>query len=104
MFFNVDVSLLLTVADEVVKQSLTESGDKDFKYLGSWSEQDTEINTRKAQTLKALNQMDKIWKSELLDALKLKGHSKKYVTGLGGRGSSKIVAKCDKGGGGQAKQ
>ena len=58
MFFNVDVSLLLTVADEVVKQSLTESGDKDFKYLGSWSEQDTEINTRKAQTLKALNQMD----------------------------------------------
>ena len=27
------------------------------------------------------------------------GQFKKYVTGLGGRGSSKIVTKCDKGGG-----
>ena len=31
MFFNVDVSLLSTVAGEVVKQSLTEFGDQDFK-------------------------------------------------------------------------
>ena len=28
------------------------------------------------------------------------GAFKKYVTGLGGRGSSKIVTKCDKGGSG----
>ena len=72
MFFNVDVSLLSTVAGEIVKQSLTESGEQDFKYLGSWSEQDRDINTRKALAWKALNQMDKIWKSELLDALKLR--------------------------------
>ena len=32
------------------------------------------------------------------------GPFKKYVTGLGGRGSSKIVTKCDKGGGGQDKE
>ena len=30
--------------------------------------------------------------------LRVKGPFKKYVTGLGGRGSSKIVTKCDKGG------
>ena len=72
MFFNVEVSLLSTVAGEIVKQSLTESGDQDFKYLGSWSEQERDINTRKALARKALNKMDKIWKSELLDALKLR--------------------------------
>ena len=31
------------------------------------------------------------------------GAIQKYVTGLGGRGSSKIVTKCDKGGGGSSK-
>ena len=31
------------------------------------------------------------------------GPFKKYVTGLGGRGSSKIVTKCDKGGGRSSK-
>ena len=31
------------------------------------------------------------------------GPFKKYVTGLGGRGSSKIVTKSDKGGGGSSK-
>ena len=72
MFFNVEVSLLSTVAGEIVKQALTESGDQDFKYLGSWSEQERDINTRKALAWKALNKMDKIWKSELLDALKLR--------------------------------
>ena len=60
MFFNVEVSLLSTVAGEVVKQALTESGDQDFKYLGSWSEQERDINTRKALAWKALNKMDKI--------------------------------------------
>ena len=72
VYYPTDVSLLSTVAGEIVKQSLTESGDQDFKYLGSWSEQDRDINTRKALAWKALNQMDKIWKSELLDALKLR--------------------------------
>ena len=46
MFVNVDVSLLSTAVGELVKQSLTESGDHDFKYLGSWSEKDTDINPR----------------------------------------------------------
>ena len=72
MFFNLEVSLLSTVAGEVVKQWLTESGDQDFKYLGSWSEQERDTNTRKALAWKALNKIDKIWKSELLDALKLR--------------------------------
>ena len=62
MFFNVEVSLLSTVAGEVVKQALTESGDQDFKYLGSWSEQERDINTCKALAWKALNKVDKIWK------------------------------------------
>ena len=43
--FNVDVSLLSTVASDVVKQSLIESGDQDFKYLGSWGKKDRDINT-----------------------------------------------------------
>ena len=51
MFFNVDVS---TVAGEVVKQSFTESGDQDFKYLGSWIEQEWGIKTQKALEWKAL--------------------------------------------------
>ena len=72
MFFNVDVSLLSTVAGEEVKQSLTESEDQDFKYLGSCSKRDRDINNRSALTWKALNQMDKILKSILLDALKLR--------------------------------
>ena len=72
IFFNVDVSVLSTVAGEVVKQSLTESGDQDLKCSGSWSKQDRDINTRKALAWKALNQMDKIWQGELLDALKLR--------------------------------
>ena len=55
-----------------MKQSLTESGDQDFKYLGSWSEQERDINTRKALAWKALNKMDKIWMCELLDALKVR--------------------------------
>ena len=33
MFFNFNVSLLLTVAREVAKQSLIKSGDQDFVYL-----------------------------------------------------------------------
>ena len=33
MFFNFNVSLLLTVAREVAKQSLIKSGDQDFEYL-----------------------------------------------------------------------
>ena len=72
MFFDVNVSLLSTVAGEVVKQSLTKTGDQDFKYLGSWNQQERDINTRKALAWKVLNQVAKIWKSELLDALKLR--------------------------------
>ena len=68
MFLNVDVFLLSTVDDEVLKQSLT---DQNFRYLGSWSEQVRDINTRKALAWNALNQMDKIWKSVLLYAFKL---------------------------------
>ena len=33
MFFNFNVSLLLTVAREVAKQSLIKSGDQGFEYL-----------------------------------------------------------------------
>ena len=72
MFINTGVELISTVGGCEVKQALTESGDQDFKYLGSWCDKSRDMQTRKALAWKALNKMDKIWKSELAKSLKLR--------------------------------
>ena len=44
----------------------------DFKYLGSYSETSTEVNTRMAQAWSALNSLEKCWKSKISSKTKLK--------------------------------
>ena len=65
MFFNVDVELITTMAGHIVEQALMESKVQDFKYLGSWTEQDRDVQTRKAQAWKVLNKLEKLWTSDL---------------------------------------
>ena len=36
---------MYTVSGKEVGQALTESGDQDFKYLGSWSDQQRDVQT-----------------------------------------------------------
>ena len=72
MFFNIKFLPIFTTTGLEIRQALTESGDQDFKYLGSWSEQNRDIQTRKAMAWKALNKMERLWKSDLLKSLKLR--------------------------------
>ena len=65
MVFNQDYESIQTVSGKSILQALTESGDQDFQYLGSWSDQPRDVQTRKALAWKALNKMDKLWKSDL---------------------------------------
>ena len=65
MVFNQDYVSIQTVSGKSILQALTESGDQDFQYLGSWSDQPRDVQTRKALAWKALNKMDKLWKSDL---------------------------------------
>ena len=39
--------------------------DQDFKYLGSWTEQSRDVQTRKAQAWQVLNKLGKLWTSDL---------------------------------------
>ena len=71
MYLNVDVEQLKNEVGEVILQALTESGDQDFLYLGSWCDKDRDIRTRKALAWKSLNKMDKIWKSKIDESLKI---------------------------------
>ena len=71
MFYNTDVAKIRTVDGTLIKQALTESGDQDFKYLGSWCEQSRDISTRKALAWQAVNKMSKVWKSKLDRNLKI---------------------------------
>ena len=71
MFLNVDMDQLKNEVGEVILQALTESGDQDFLYLGSWCDKDRDIKTRKALAWKSLNKMDKIWKSKIDESLKI---------------------------------
>ena len=52
-------------------QALTEKGEQDFLYLGSWCDKYRDISTRKALAWRSLNKLDKIWKSNLDEYLKL---------------------------------
>ena len=65
MFFNVDVEPLTTIAGHKVEQALTESKGEDFKYLGSWTEQIRDVQTRKEQAWQVLNKLGKLWTSDL---------------------------------------
>ena len=71
MFLNVDVDQLKNEVGEVILQALTENGDQDFLYFGSWCDKDRDIKTRKALAWKLLNEMDKIWKSKIDERLKI---------------------------------
>jgi hypothetical protein len=72
MFINTGVESISTVGGCVVKQALTESGNQDFKYLASWCDKSRDMQTRKALAWKAMNKMDKTWKSELPNSLKIR--------------------------------
>ena len=71
MYFNVDVAPLSNIDDEPIFQALTEIGEQDFKYLGSWCSKARDINTRKALAWRSLHKMDKIWKSQFDEKLKI---------------------------------
>ena len=72
MFSNTDVAKIYTIDNTEIKQALTETGDQDFKYLGSWCDQNRYITTRKALAWQSLNKLTKIWKSTLAKSTKLK--------------------------------
>ena len=72
MFYNTDVAIIYTIDNTEVKQALTETGDQDFKYIGSWCDQSRDITTRKALAWQSLNKLTKIWKSNLAKSTKLK--------------------------------
>ena len=66
MMFNQANTELKSQGGEILKQV------EDFKYLGSWiadSKRDTEVRIRLAW--KALNKLDRIWKSKLKRELKI---------------------------------
>ena len=65
MFFNVDVEPLTTIAGHKVEQALTESKEQDFKYLGSWTEQSRDVQTRKVQVCQVLNKLGNRWTNDL---------------------------------------
>ena len=71
MFFNTNIESIVTIEGTVIKQALTETGEQDFKYLGSWCNQDRDITTRKALAWQSLNQLTKIWKSNLDPKIKI---------------------------------
>ena len=49
-----------------MKRALTEAGNQDFKYLGSWIDTSSQdIRMRKAQSWSALNKMSKLWTSNM---------------------------------------
>ena len=60
MFYNTDVAKIYTIDNTEVKQALTETGDQDFKYLGSWCDQSRDITTRKALAWQSLNKLTKV--------------------------------------------
>ena len=72
MTFNVDFETIQNLNGKDVGQALTESGEQDFKYLGSWSDQNRDLQTRKALAWSVLNKMNKICKSVLPGWLKLR--------------------------------
>ena len=65
MFLNIDAEELKNGTGDAILQALTESGDQDFLYLGSWCDKLRDMKTRKALAWRSLNKLDKIWKSNI---------------------------------------
>ena len=66
MAYNTDVQTPLRTREGIILEQ-----KDDFKYLGSWvDESRKDIDVRKALAWKALNDMDKIWKSNMEPGLK----------------------------------
>ena len=65
MFLNTDVAPLENILGEIISQALTDTGEQDFKYLGSWCDNARDISVRKALAWQALNKMHKVWKSDM---------------------------------------
>ena len=45
---------------------------KDFKYLGAYASTEKDLNTRKAQAWSAIHSLEKVWKADIPDQLKIK--------------------------------
>ena len=71
MYFNSDVQPLQSLDGTEIKQALTESGEQDFKYLGSWCTKDRDIKTRKALAWKSLHKLNKVWASSMSRSTKI---------------------------------
>ena len=72
MFLNSVFEIITTAEGNSVKQALTEdTKEQDFKYLGSWSEKERDINVRKALAWRALHKLKPIWKSSLHNDFKM---------------------------------
>ena len=71
MYFNTDIAPLMNLKNEPISQALTDTGEQDFKYLGSWCEKTHDISIRKALAWKALNKMHNIWLSEMDEKIKV---------------------------------
>ena len=71
MFLNVDVEQQKNEVGEVILQALTENGDQDFLYLGSWCDKDRDIRTLMTLVWKTLKKMYKILKSKIDESLKI---------------------------------
>ena len=70
--YNIDAHPpLVRHAPLVTRNGTTLEEKEDFKYLGSWvDESEKDIRIRKGLAWKALNDMDKVWKSNLNPELK----------------------------------
>ena len=71
MYYNSDIEPILMIDGTTIKQALTDCGEQDCKYLGCWSCQVREIQTRKALAWQSLNKMSKIWKSKIDPRIKM---------------------------------
>lgn len=71
MFFNVSVQPLFCRDGTEIKQALTDTGEQDFIYLGSWCTKDRDIHTRKALAWKSLHKLNKVWSSNMSRDVKL---------------------------------
>ena len=73
MFFNTLPGKIMTSEGNEIQQALTEDGEQDFKYLGSWvCSKERDINVRKALAWRSLNKLKLIWKSQLSRDIKLR--------------------------------
>ena len=74
MTYNIDDDIALTTREgKEISRALTDRGEQDFKYLGSWiatTEHDVEV--RKAMAWVALHRMSKIWRSRMTRGTKLR--------------------------------